>query len=442
MTMLPRKTADINPMLTTSIDDMAESRQRSFWVPVLCGAVILTIGIGARQSFGIFQKPIATELGVGRELWSFANALSMLLMGLLSPFVGNLADRFGTARTVAVGGALYVAGILTIAAATEGVMLTLGNVLVGIGTAAAGFGPILGAISRKTPARHRSIALGVATAGGSFGQFAIVPFASLMQQLLGSWHATMAILGAVSVLMVPLALGLREVRRPVANASSGAGRQQMHDQGTREALREAFNTPGFWLLTIGFFVCGFHVTFIGLHLPPYIADNAIGMNFFGARISPLELGGWAIGLVGLFNIAGALIWGWLGGRHPKKDMLALLYALRAATFVVFLMLPLSWISVLLFAASLGFLWLGTVPLTSGLVGTMFGPTHLSMLWGIVFFSHQLGSFFGGWGAGRLYDTQGNYNVMWWLSVGLGVLAALLHWQIRERPTPRLATAPA
>ena len=247
----------------------------------------------------------------------------------------------------------------------------------------------------------------------------------------------MAILGLVSVLMVPLAFGLRELRRRL-RMPPGRGAPGHARQDTRAALREALHTPGFWLLTIGFFVCGFHVTFIGLHLPAYIADNAVGITFFGTRISPLELGGWAIGLVGLFNIAGALIWGWLGGRYEKKDMLALLYALRAAAFVVFLALPLSSASVLLFAASLGFLWLGTIPLTSGLVGTMFGPTHMAMLWGIVFFSHQLGSFFGGWGAGRLYDVKGNYDAMWWISVGLGVLAALLHWQIRERPAPRLA----
>jgi MFS family permease len=184
-------------------------------------------------------------------------------------------------------------------------------------------------------------------------------------------------------------------------------------------------------------VCGFHVSFIGLHLPSYISDRAIGMSFFGRPISALELGGWAIGFVGLFNIAGSLIWGWLGGQHPRKDMLALLYAMRALAFVLFLALPLSWISVLLFAAALGFLWLGTVPLTSGLVGYMFGPAHMSMLWGIVFFSHQLGSFLGGWGAGRLYDLQGNYNSMWWMSVVLGVFAALIHWRIREQPVERL-----
>jgi MFS family permease len=411
----------------------AAPKQRSFWVPVICGAVILTIGVGARQSFGIFQKPIAADLKVGRELWSFANALAMLLMGAFSPFVGNLADRFGTARTVAAGGALYVAGMFMIAFAHEGVMLTLGNIVCGIGMAAAGFGPIFGAIARQTAPAQRSLALGVTTSGGSFGQFAIVPFASLLQNRLDDWHTTMLILGVMSMVMVPLALGLRE---PRGAAQPGAALPQ----GTRDALQEAFQTQGFWLLTIGFFVCGFHVTFIGLHLPAYISDKAVGMSFFGTPVSPFELGGWAIGLVGLFNLAGSLIWGWLGNSYPKKDMLALLYALRALAFVMFLALPLSAVSVLLFSAALGFLWLGTVPLTSGLVGYIFGPMHMSMLWGIVFFSHQLGSFVGGWGAGRLYDALGNYDLMWWISVAVGVLAAVIHWAIRERPVPRHAMA--
>src|SRR5713101_6964295 len=408
------------------------AQQRNFWIPVICGAIILTIGIGARQSFGIFQKPIAADLNVGRELWSFSNALALLLMGVFAPFAGNLADRFGTARTVGAGGALYVAGMLMIAMATEGVMLTVGNALAGIGMAAAGFGPILGAIGRQTPVEWRSSALGIATAGGSFGQFAIVPFASILQNRLDNWHSTMFVLAAVSVMMVPLAFGLRENG---AAPSKAAG--AVRPQSTKNALQEAFHTQGFWLLTIGFFVCGFHVTFIGLHLPSYISDHSVGMSFFGRPISAIELGGWAIGLVGLFNIVGSLLWGWLGGRHLRKDMLALLYALRALAFVLFLALPLSWLSVLLFAASLGFLWLGTVPLTSGLVGYMFGPVHMSMLWGIVFFSHQLGSFLGGWGAGRLYDIQGSYDLMWWICVGLGVFAALIHWFIREQPVERL-----
>jgi MFS family permease len=408
------------------------AHQRNFWIPVICGAIILTIGIGARQSFGIFQKPIAADLDVGRELWSFSNALALLLMGVFAPFAGNLADRFGTARTVGAGGALYVTGMLMIAMAGEGVMLTVGNALAGIGMAAAGFGPILGAIGRQTPVEWRSSALGIATAGGSFGQFAIVPFASILQNRLDNWHSTMFVLAAVSVMMVPLAVGLRENR--AAPSKAGGSRRP---QSSKDALQEAFRTQGFWLLTIGFFVCGFHVTFIGLHLPSYISDNSVGLSFFGRPISAIELGGWAIGLVGLFNIVGSLLWGWLGGHHLRKDMLALLYALRALAFVLFLALPLSWISVLLFAASLGFLWLGTVPLTSGLVGYMFGPVHMSMLWGIVFFSHQFGSFLGGWGAGRLYDIQGNYDLIWWISVGLGVFAALIHWFIREQPVERL-----
>jgi len=408
------------------------AHQRNFWIPVICGAIILTIGIGARQSFGIFQKPIAADLNVGRELWSFSNALALLLMGVFAPFAGNLADRFGTARTVGAGGALYVTGMLMIAMAAEGVMLTVGNALAGIGMAAAGFGPILGAIGRQTPVEWRSSALGIATAGGSFGQFAIVPFASILQNRLDNWHSTMFVLAAVSVMMVPLAVGLRE-NRAAPSKAAGARRPQ----SSKDALQEAFRTQGFWLLTIGFFVCGFHVTFIGLHLPSYISDNSVGLSFFGRPISAIELGGWAIGLVGLFNIVGSLLWGWLGGHHLRKDMLALLYALRALAFVLFLALPLSWISVLLFAASLGFLWLGTVPLTSGLVGYMFGPVHMSMLWGIVFFSHQFGSFLGGWGAGRLYDIQGNYDLIWWICVGLGVFAALIHWFIREQPVERL-----
>ncbi len=411
--------------------------RRDWWVPVACGAVILTIGIGARQSFGIFQKPIADDLQVGRELWSFGNALSMLLMGVLAPFVGGVERRFGVARTVAAGGVLYVLGMVVIGVATEGVLLTVGNALTGVGMAAAGFGPILAAINRAAPVDKRSLALGITTAGGSFGQFAVVPFASILLDRLGSWHATILILTAVSAVMIPLALGLREARTAPPTAAGAPA-----PQGLREALSEAFATPGFWLLTLGFFVCGFHVSFVGLHLPPYISDKSVGMEVLGRAISPTELGGWAIALVGLFNIAGAILWGWLGGRHRRKDMLVLLYFLRALAFIVFLALPLSAASVLLFAATLGFLWLGTVPLTSGLVALMFGPTYMSMLYGIVFFSHQVGSFLGGWGGGRLYDLQGSYDLMWWISVGLGLFAALINWPIREAPAARLAARPA
>ena len=410
--------------------------RRDWWLPVVCGAVILTIGIGARQSFGIFQKPIAADLQVGRELWSFGNAFSMLLMGVLAPFVGGVERRFGVMRTVAVGGVLYVAGMVTIGLATEGVLLTLGNALTGVGMAAAGFGPIFAVVNRAAPTAKRSLALGITTAGGSFGQFAVVPFASILLGRFGDWHFTILTLAAVSAVMIPLALGLREAR-PAATASGAPA-----PQGLREALREAFATPGFWLLTFGFFVCGFHVSFVGLHLPAYISDKSIGMSLLGRAVSPTELGGWAVALVGLFNIAGAILWGWLGGRHRRKDMLALLYFLRAMAFILFLALPLSATSVLLFAACLGFLWLGTVPLTSGLVAFMFGPTYMSMLYGIVFLSHQVGSFLGGWGGGRLYDLHGNYDLMWWIAVGLGLFASVINWPIREMPAARLAARPA
>ncbi len=406
--------------------------QRNYWSAVICGGLILTIGIGARQSFGIFQKPIAADLQVGRELWSFCNALALLLMGFLSPFAGNIAERFGSARTIAGGGVLYVLGIVVIGLSQSAAPLILGNALTGIGMAAAGFGPILGVVGRATPPMKRSLALGIATAGGSFGQFAIVPFASISLDLLGNWHSTMLLLAAVSVVMIPLAMGMRETGASLSAAAGG------HKITSGAALREARDTRSFWLLTIGFFVCGFHVAFVGIHLPSYIADKGIGLTLFGEHISPVALGGWAIGLVGLANIGGAILWGWLGGRFQRKNMLALLYLLRALVFLLFIVTPLSGASVLIFAATLGFLWLGTIPLTSGLVGYIFGPAHMSMLYGIVFLGHQVGSFLGSWGGGKLFDMTGNYDAMWWISVALGLITAAMHLAIREKPVARLA----
>lgn len=412
------------------------TQQRNFWVAVFCGGLILTIGLGARQSFGIFQKPIAADLQVGRELWSFANALAALLMGIFSPFVGGLADRFGTAKVVAIGAAVNVTGLFVISIATGGVALIAGNILSGFGIAAASFPTILAVVGRMAPPEKRSLAMGIATAGGSFGQFAIVPFASILQDRYNDWHFTLFVLTLISLAMIPLAWALRE---PKTVAAPGAGRKQ----SAREALGEAFNTRAFWLLTIGYFVCGFHVTFVGLHLPAYIGDKGVGLDLFGKAISPAELGGWAIGLVGLANIAGAILWGWLGGRHQRKDMLALLYLLRSLSFVLFLVLPLSGASVLLFAATLGFLWLGTIPLTNGLVMYIFGPSYAAMISGFVFMSHQVGSFVGGWGGGRLFDLTGNYDLMWWISIALGLTAAALNWPIREQPVARvLAARPA
>lgn len=412
---------------------------RSYWTAVWCGFLVLTIGLGVRQSFGIFLKPISAELHVGRELFSFGTALSMLLMGVFAPFSGRLCDRFGSARTIAGGGALYVLGMIVTATMHGPFMLILGNVLVGIGLSAATFGPVLGVILRIAPPAKAALAVGICSAGGSFGQFFIVPLASVLQGYFGDWRPTMWALTAFAVLMMLLPIGLNDSAQIAAAKKAHGGRQT-----SREALAEAFGQRSYLLLVIGYFVCGFHVAFVGGHLPAYISDKGIGLSLFGVTLSPAELGGWSIGMVGLFNIAGSILWSSMGARHQRKNLLTLLYLLRSGVFLAFVLLPLSAGSVLAFAAALGFLWLGTVPLTTSLVGHLFGPVHLTMLNGIVFFGHQVGSFFGGWGGGKLFDLQGNYDTMWWLSIGLGVLAALLHWPIVEKPVarPQLAARPA
>lgn len=404
---------------------------RSYWTAVWCGFLVLTIGLGVRQSFGIFLKPVSAELNVGRELFSFGTALSMLLMGAVAPFAGRLCDRFGSAPTIAGGGVLYVLGMVVTATMHDGFMLVLGNVLVGVGLSAASFGPVLGVILRVAPPAKVALAVGICSAGGSFGQFFIVPLAAVLQNYFGDWRPTMWALTAIAVLMILLAVGLNDSKEIAANRKAGGG-----NQSTAEALSEAFAQKSYVLLVVGYFVCGFHVAFVGGHLPAYISDKGIGLSLFGYQLSPAELGGWAIGMVGLFNIAGAILWSSMGGRYKRKNLLALLYLLRSLVFLGFVLAPLSAASVLIFSAALGFLWLGTVPLTTALVGFIFGPVHLTMLNGIVFFGHQIGSFFGGWGGGRLFDLQGNYDLMWWISIALGVISALLHWPIVEEKLVR------
>jgi MFS family permease len=404
---------------------------RSYWTAVWCGFLVLTIGLGVRQSFGIFLKPVSAELHVGRELFSFGTAVSMLLMGVFAPFSGRLCDRFGSAITIAGGGAVYVLGMVVTATMHDPAMLILGNVLVGIGLSAATFGPVLGVILRVAPPEKVALAVGICAAGGSFGQFFIVPLASVLQGYFGDWRPTMWALTALAVLMMFLPIGLND-RQQISAAKKGSG----GSQSSRAALSEAFSQRSYVLLVVGYFVCGFHVAFVGGHLPAYISDKGIGLSLFGLQLSPVELGGWSIGMVGLFNIAGSILWSSMAGRYQRKNLLSLLYLLRSVVFLAFVLAPLSAASILIFAAALGFLWLGTVPLTTALVGYIFGPVHVSMLNGIVFFGHQVGSFFGGWGGGKLFDLQGNYDTMWWLSIALGVISALLHWPIVEKPVAR------
>ena len=406
---------------------------RSYWTAVWCGFLVLAIGLGVRQSFGIFLKPVSAELHVGRELFSFGTAVSMLLMGVFAPFSGRLADRFGSAPTIAGGGLVYVLGMVVTSTMHSGVMLVLGNILVGIGLSAATFGPVLGVILRVAPPAKQALAVGICSAGGSFGQFFIVPLASVLQNYFGDWRPTMWALTGLAVLIILLPIGLNDSKQIAAARKLGGGAQSL-----REALSEAFGHRSYLLLMIGYFVCGFHVAFVGGHLPAYISDKGIGLSLFGLKLSPAELGGWSIGMVGLFNIVGSILWSTLGGRFQRKNLLSILYLLRSVVFLAFVLAPLSAASVLAFAGALGFLWLGTVPLTTSLVGYMFGPVHLTMLNGFVFLGHQIGSFVGGWGGGVMFDLTGNYDAMWWISIALGIVSALLHWPIVEKPVARPA----
>jgi MFS family permease len=412
---------------------------RSYWTAVLCGFFVLAIGLGVRQSFGIFLKPVSAELHVGREMFSLGTAISLLLMGALSPFSGRLADRFGSAPTIAAGGVIYVLGMVAMAMMHSTFMLLLGNVLSGIGLSAVTFATVLGVILRVAPPEKQALAVGICSAGGSFGQFFIVPFAAILQRHFGDWRPTMWALVAVALLMVVLPIGLNDKKQIAADLQRRGGTQT-----SKQALSEALGQRSYILLFLGFFVCGFHVAFLGSHLPAYISDKGIGLALFGVTLSPAELGGWSIGMVGLFNIAGSIIWSALGATYQRKNLLSILYFLRAIVFLIFVLVPLSAASVLAFAAALGFLWLGTVPLTTSLVRLMFGPVHMTMLNGVVFFGHQIGSFFGSWGGGVLFDLQGNYNLMWGFSIALALISALLHWPIVEKPVERgpIAAQPA
>ncbi|MBM3522962.1 MAG: MFS transporter [Alphaproteobacteria bacterium] len=392
------------------------------WTVIACTAIIMTIAMGLRSGFGLFVKPISVEFNVGRELFSFAVAVQNLLWGAASPFFGGLADRYGAAKIGVIGAALYVAGLIVLGSTGGSYDIVLGNVLIGAALAAGGQGTLIGAVGRMVPAEKRSMALGILMAGGSVGQFVMVPYTQVLIDALG-WSRAFFALAATSALMLPMLWIVRDV--PTAPQTTGA-------QTLGEALREAFAHRGFWLLTAGFFVCGFHVVFVATHLPAYLSDQGL----------PANLAAWTLALTGLFNIIGSYSAGVLGGRYVKKNLLSLLYLARSAVFLLFILAPKTEVTVLLFGAALGLLWLSTVPLTSGLVATLFGPAYMSMLFGFVFFSHQVGSFLGAWLGGKVYDLVGNYDAMWWISVALGIASALLHWPIREQPVPRLAPAAA
>ena len=386
------------------------------WV-LLGSALILALSLGVRHGFGLFLSPMSAQFGWGREVFAFAIALQNLIWGLAQPFTGALADRFGAAKVVLIGGVLYALGLVCMGLSDSALTLSLSaGLLIGIGLSGTSFSVILGVVGRAVPPEKRSMGMGIASAAGSFGQFAMLPGTLGLIGWLG-WSAALLVLGLLVALIVPLVSMLKDKPLPVSG----------HEQTLSEALREACSHSGFWLLAFGFFVCGFQVVFIGVHLPAYLVDQHL----------PATVGTTVLALIGLFNIFGTYTAGWLGGRMSKPRLLTVLYLLRAVVIVLFITLPLSETSAYLFGVAMGLLWLSTVPLTNGTVATLFGVRNLSMLGGIVFLFHQLGAFLGGWLGGVVYDRTGNYDLIWQVSILLSLLAAGLNWPVRERPVARL-----
>lgn len=401
----------------------ASGLSRRAWIMILTGAVIVTLSMGVRQSFGLFLRPVGLDLEIDRQTFGLIIAAQNLLFGLIQPFVGAWADKHGAGK-VAVGGALvYLAGLAVAATAANALGLMLGfGVMVGLSMAGVTFVVVLGAVGRAVPPEKRTLAFGIVTAGGSFGQFLVVPAAQGMLDAL-DWRVTLFVLGGMVALIIPLALGVAG-KPPVADARDGLP--------LKAALKEALTNPSYALLNLGFFVCGFHVAFVGTHLPAYLRD----MGLSGG------VGAGSLALIGLFNILGSWLWGAWGSKGSKKGLLTLLYALRGVAIAVFLLVPLSPASALIFAAVFGFLWLGTVPLTNGLVAQIFGVRHLSALAGIVFLSHQVGAFLGAWLAGVAFDLTGSYGAIWIISIALAVMAALANVPVREAPVVRPEAVPA
>jgi len=381
-------------------------------VVLFCAATILALNMGLRQTFGLFLEPMTAELGIGRGSFALAIAVQNLLWGVLTPAFGILADRYGTGRCLVFGGMVYVAGIVIMAMGDSLLGLHLGGgVLVGIGVAACGFPLVLSAVARAFPPERRSFALGIASSGGSVGQFLLLPFTQVAIGGLG-WVGALLTLAALSALIVPLSAALagRPARALDGSLSLGG------------AVVQAGGHRGFRLLTSGFFVCGFHVAFVATHLPAYI--NSL-------HFDPL-VGATALSLIGFFNIIGGLMAGYLGGRYRKKYLLSFIYVVRAVAILGLLYGPRSETTIFVFSGAFGLLWLSTVPLTSGVVGDIFGARYLATLFGIVMFGHQMGAFFGAWLGGVSYDLTGSYEPIWLLAVALGLLAAALHWPIPDR----------
>ncbi|MBC7434953.1 MAG: MFS transporter [Bdellovibrionales bacterium] len=381
---------------------------------LICGAAIVTLSMGIRHGFGLWLQPVTQANNWTRETFSFAIAIQNLTWGISGIFAGMVADRFGAFKVIIAGAVFYALGLMGMAHSPTPFLFTISTgVLIGLAQAGTTYAVIYGVIGRNVPADKRSWAMGIAAAAGSFGQFLMVPTENLLISQLG-WQQALTSLGFAVLLIVPLAFFLRE-------PGFSGGVAPVREQTILQAAKEAFKYPSFQLLMAGYFVCGFQVVFIGVHMPSYLKDK---------NLSP-EVAGYALALIGLFNVFGTYIAGALGQTLSKKYILSSIYIARAVAIAAFIFSPLSPMSVYIFSSVMGLLWLSTVPLTSGLVAQIFGVQHLSMLGGFVFFSHQIGSFLGVWLGGYLYDRTGSYDIVWYIAMALGVFAALVNLPIRE-----------
>ena len=389
-------------------------------ITMLIGAaLILALSLGVRHAFGLYLVPMSHEFNWGHNVFSLAIAMQNLIWGAVQPITGAFADKYGSKIVVIIGGLLYAIGLLLMAVSSTGLLLNLSaGLILGLALSATSFPILLSAVGRAAPPEKRSLAMGIASAAGSFGQFIMLPTTLLLLQNFG-WKSALVISAILVALLVPLAWTLKAPMYQAANSSPS----HAPTLGFKDILILAKNHKPFWFLALGFLVCGFQVVFIGIHLPGYLIDHG-----FNATTGTIFLA-----LVGLFNIIGTYTAGWLGGKYSKPHLLMGLYGARGLAIIAFLALPLTTYSIYAFGIVMGLLWLSTVPLTNGIVANMFGVKYLTMLSGIVFFTHQIGSFFGGWLGGVNHDLTGNYNVIWGVSILLSVLGVVVHFAVDEKP---------
>ena len=416
--------------------DQSAANFRRAIIVLVCASVILLVGNGIRTSFGLLLVPMTTDLGWSRESFSFALAIQNIMWGVAQPVAGAYADKFGDRKVIAVSAGLYAAGLFLVSLTSSPLDFVVnGGVLVGIAMSGTGIPIMLSVVGRSVPESRRSLFLGIAGSAGALGQATVVHGVQFLISS-GGWGWALLVAAAASGLLVPLAAAFagrqRDPAAPGRDGSPAPGSPvsaSFDEQSMGQAIRAAGRNDGFWYLNGGFFVCGFHVIFIQTHLPAFIADAGLSPNLAAVSISVIAIG----------NILGSIIAGMLGERYRKRTVLAGLYLGRAAIIAVFVLSPISELSVIVFSFTIGLVWLSTVPLTTGLVAQLFGIRYLATLFGLVFVGHQLGSFLGAWFGGYVYDATGSYDIVWWVAVALGVVAAALHWPIRE-PQPRLRFA--